>query len=228
MKLTSFAIPAALCAVVALPGATAAQSMPDMTLSLTYADQIEEDDYQNLSLGASLSNTFANGFGYQVDGYFLSYHHYPGDEIKGITVHLTYDYSDTTSVGAFYGWQDWEGSEYRFFGLEGKTTIDDVRLEASLAGEYEPGDTELLPIWSIIGHYDLNDQYTLSTGIGGYDDNPTAAMLALSRDFGDQTVEFKAINTGDEGVILSLSVSMDFGSGATFSRPDYVQLFNVW
>lgn len=65
-----------------------------------------------------------------------------------------------------------------------------------------------------IGHYE------------GY--SPTFAITA-SKDLANVVdLNFRVLDTRDEGLILTLGISRDFGAGAKFRRPDYLALFNVW
>lgn len=202
-----------------------AQSAPfgDMTLSFDLGAQ-QGVDYEYVALGFSASGDLSGALGYQFDVYRLEYANYPDDDIYGLAVHVTYDLESNLSVGAYVGFENWEGSEYMIAGIEANYASGPLSIDASFA-VYDDEDA-----FGGIGMvYDLNNGLSVGFELGHYSDYETTYAVSATKEFGNgMALSLHVIDPRDEGILYSVRVSKDFGNGAKFRRPDYLNLFSVW
>lgn len=215
-----------------IPSYAAAQPTADMTYTLQFGDQPDYDDYQNFEMGLSFSNDISNyaGLGYQVDGYYLKYPNYPDDDIYGVNFHLTYDLSDTTALGVFWGYQSWEGDPYSLAGLEYTAKLQNWQFNINGGLEKElDDDGDVVSLASTLLMYNFSNDFSLGGALGYYEGSDITYEAIVEKRFQNgAALRLSALDTRDDGMIYRIAFTQDIGRGAKFRRPDYLAIFSSW
>jgi hypothetical protein len=214
-----------------IPSYAAAQSTADMTYILQFGDQPVNDDYQNFEMGLSFSNDISNyaGLGYQVDGYYLKYQNYPDDDIYGANFHLTYDLSDTSALGVFWGYESWEGDPYSHAGLEYTAKLQNWQFNINGGLETDLDDGDVVFQASTLLMYNFSNDFSLGGALGYYEGSDiTYEAIVEKRIQNGAALRLSALDTRDEGMIYRIAFTKDIGRGAKFRRPDYLAIFSIW
>lgn len=209
-------------------------SQINATIMLELGDQVESSsgntDYQNQEISVSVSGNFSSRFGMQLDAHYLNWAHYDSSyDIFGAAFHLTYDLSESLSVGTFYNLSTWNNGQFKEFGLEASFQTQNIRLDAIIAQERVIGGGTDTDYQAIFLGYSLLENLTIGYGLGHYEGFATTQEASATYHLKNgNNLKLKVIDTKNEGVISTIAWSKDFGQGSKFRRPDYTSIFNVW
>ncbi|MBN2631350.1 MAG: hypothetical protein JXR75_12530 [Rhodobacteraceae bacterium] len=203
------------------------------SLSLGYSTLTDSDlDALNkVTLGGSLEMGFSKQFSVQGD-LGLSKFGYSDIDNLNFGLHAIFHVSDTTSLGAFAGRDDFDGGDLDYFGIELGHQSGPIGLETYISEADADGETGA--VFGLAGNYAFSD--TASLGLA-YDkinvDGYGASTIALNGEFiatpglgltgevGSADIE----GLGSE-VFMGIGVKVNFGAkrGATFTQRSVVDL----
>jgi hypothetical protein len=228
---------ATVFALAAAPFAANAQgiSFEGASIGYDYANNNTFDYYQE-EFSGSVEIGFGPQFSVQADLASWSYDGDPTDDFTSYGLHAIYDLSASTSVGAFYGREDWSGSVYTMAGVEARHSYgaDGARplnIEAFLGRyDYEFG-VYRFNVLAVDADWALGSGFSVNGGITLSDGNEEAFLTRIGAEYAlaqgpriGLSYQHHDLNGFDQGVLL-LNLGFDLQGGTTFKQRKWVDIF---
>lgn len=152
-------------------------------LTLSYSAFTDHSSASTTSLTGAVEVGFSKNFGVQVDlaTYDLPYGNENG---TNATIHAIYHVNDATSLGAFYGTDELNGSSLDLYGIEVGHEFGAFGLEAYMTNLSDNGTVATM--YGLSGNYALNGAFGLTGSVDRLEFDPapvSVTRLALGMDY---------------------------------------------
>jgi hypothetical protein len=223
-------------ALAAAPLASHAQaiSFEGATISYEYAGN-QTYDYDQDELSGSVEIGFGPQFSVQADLATWNYD-YSSDDYISYGLHLIYDVSASTSVGAFYVKDDWDPSIYTMVGLEAKHSFGaDSAMPLEIEAFYGRYDYEFsgytFDVLSVDADWAVGSGFSLNGGFSHSDGDEEAFLTRIGAEYAlaqgpriGLGYEHHSFDNFDQEV-FHLTLAYDLQGGVTFKQRKWIDVF---
>ena len=206
------------------------------TVSVQRADNRTFDYYQNQYEG-SVELGFGTGFSVQADLAKWFYEGGSGDDNHALGLHLIYDVGASTSAGAFFTYENWDGQKWNFAGIEARHTFDGASgRPLTVEGFYgyytfEDSGFYTLDVFGVDADWSVGSGVSLTGGVTLVSGDEDVTMARIGAEYALEQgprigLEYASQDFGSfDQDILSLTLAFDLKGGVTFQQRKWVDVF---
>ena len=231
----------AAVALAAAPLTTYAQGISFEGASINYEHANNQTfNYYQDEFSGSVEIGFGPQFSVQADLAAWSYDSDPNDDYTSFGLHGIYDLGASTSVGGFYGREDWDGSIYTMIGVEarhqfGADSALPIGVEAFLAQyDWEVSGGYQLDILSVDADLAFESGLSLNGGFSLVDGDDEVFMTRIGAEYAlvqgprvGLMYEHHSFDGFDQDV-LHLTLGFDLQGGVTFQQRKWIDVFPAY
>lgn len=213
-------------ALVFAAGSASALGFGGGQLTLGYDIQTEDGDSSTPHIEGSVILDVSDKFALQFDLNTSYYDDGGADMHTSYGIHASYDVLPNLTAGLFYSYEDWDGSPYQYYGIEGRFDINALMIEAFIIFS-DDEDTS----WGANLRYDLSQKLDILGGFVAHDDltyiyagaaYQLTSSLAVEATYGNMSSNF------DDYDVITLDLVYRFGGGTAWSQRSYTPTLPAW